>query len=376
MGTVYKRNSKGKYYGEYTDPSGKRVRRSTGTTVKSDALAIVAKWEADANAMRHGIRMAKHTTLHDLLLEYIAYLGNSGDQHQELTQQRVTRVLETNEWTKPDQINQLGLETAVRSFANLNTGKPLSMRSQGHYLGAFKSFVKWLVELRQVLPRNPIAAVRKPNFDADRKRQRRYLLHEEWAWLCKSESALLYETAIVTGFRSNELRSIMPSHVHPDHILLPAKYCKNKRQAKQWISPDLSSRLRAHVPFAMPAKEEIARQLYADLAEARAAWEAAGHKSPADFLLPENTLGHVLDFHALRHTCGAWLAIAGVNPKVIQSVMRHSTIVLTLDTYGHLMPGAESTAIDQLSTLVAEHGVGSDLGSRLAVDLCQTPSTY
>lgn len=371
MGSLYKRTPKGKYYGEYTDPAGGRVRRSTGTTVKSDAAVILVKWETDANDMRHGVRLGNKVTLDDLVKEYIKYLGNSGDQHQELTDQRIRRVIETNEWIKPDQINQLQLETAVRGFPNLNTGKPLSKRSQGHYIGAVKSFVKWLVELRQVLPRDPIAGVKKPNFDADRKRQRRYLLHEEWAWLCKSPNALLYETAIVTGFRSSELRSIIPSHVQSDHILLPAKYCKNKRQAKQWISTDLASRLKGNLPFLMPAKEDVADQLYNDLAEARAEWEAAGHKSPADFLLAENTLGHVLDFHALRHTCGAWLAMAGVNPKVIQAVMRHSTIVLTLDTYGHLMPGAESTAIEHLSSLIEQHGF-----TNLAVDLCQTPSTY
>ncbi|MBI3862791.1 MAG: site-specific integrase, partial [Planctomycetia bacterium] len=37
----------------------------------------------------------------------------------------------------------------------------------------------------------------------------------------------------------------------------------------------------------------------------------------------------------MRHTCGAWLAMAGAHPKAVQAIMRHSTIVLTMDTYGH-----------------------------------------
>jgi integrase len=45
-----------------------------------------------------------------------------------------------------------------------------------------------------------------------------------------------------------------------------------------------------------------------------------------------------LDFHALRQTCGAWLAQTGVHPKAIQAVMRHSSITLTMDQYGHLFP--------------------------------------
>jgi len=54
--------------------------------------------------------------------------------------------------------------------------------------------------------------------------------------------------------------------------------------------------------------------------------------------------GRIIDFHALRHTCGAWAATGGASPKAIQTLMRHSSIMLTLDTYGHLLPDeAEQT---------------------------------
>ena len=73
--------------------------------------------------------------------------------------------------------------------------------------------------------------------------------------------------------------------------------------------------------------------LRADLAAARAAWlkeapdEAErARREKSDFLLPTNHGGEHLDFHSLRHTCGAWLALAGCHPKVVQTVMRHSTI--------------------------------------------------
>lgn len=83
------------------------------------------------------------------------------------------------------------------------------------------------------------------------------------------------------------------------------------------------------------------------------------------FLTPENEVGEVLDFHAPRHNCGAWLAMRGVQPKVIQSVMRHSTITLALDTYGHLIAGAEAAAIQSnadrtaVSAMLAEAGACS-----------------
>ena len=55
--------------------------------------------------------------------------------------------------------------------------------------------------------------------------------------------------------------------------------------------------------------------------------------------------GGVLEFHCLRHACGAWLALAGAHPKAVQSIMRHSTITLTMDTYGHLFPGQDAETV-------------------------------
>ncbi len=37
--------------------------------------------------------------------------------------------------------------------------------------------------------------------------------------------------------------------------------------------------------------------------------------------------------------------MTGAHPKVIQSVMRHGSITLTMDTYGHLFPGQEADAV-------------------------------
>ena len=104
----------------------------------------------------------------------------------------------------------------------------------------------------------------------------------------------------------------------------------------------------------------MAAMLRADLAAARAAWLKASQdaderqeREESDFLLETNHDGGRLDFHDLRHTCGAWLARAGVHPKVVQAIMRHSTIVLTMDTYGHLFPSDEAEAVSKIGNLLA-----------------------
>jgi integrase len=42
--------------------------------------------------------------------------------------------------------------------------------------------------------------------------------------------------------------------------------------------------------------------------------------------------------HDLRHTCAALLISQGHSPKSIQAHLGHSSITVTLDTYGHLYP--------------------------------------
>ena len=71
----------------------------------------------------------------------------------------------------------------------------------------------------------------------------------------------------------------------------------------------------------------------------------------SSFLKVRDEAGRVLDFHSLRHTCGSWLAARGVHPKVIQRIMRHSTITLTMDRYTHLFKGDETAALATLPDL-------------------------
>ena len=43
--------------------------------------------------------------------------------------------------------------------------------------------------------------------------------------------------------------------------------------------------------------------------------------------------------HDLRHTCATLLVGKGVHPKLVQELLGHATISITLDTYSHVLPG-------------------------------------
>jgi integrase len=81
---------------------------------------------------------------------------------------------------------------------------------------------------------------------------------------------------------------------------------------------------------------------------ARKAWKAAG-------LEP-------IGLHECRHTCASVFIAAGVNLKALSSYLGHSSIQITLDRYGHLMPGNETEAV----ALVDDYLERADAAARLA----------
>ena len=55
-------------------------------------------------------------------------------------------------------------------------------------------------------------------------------------------------------------------------------------------------------------------------------------------------------FHDLRHTCAAMLIADGAHPRAIMERLGHSSIKVTLDTYGHLFPALDEALTDGLET--------------------------
>ena len=64
--------------------------------------------------------------------------------------------------------------------------------------------------------------------------------------------------------------------------------------------------------------------------------------------LAEAGLPTTIRMHDLRHFFISWLIQSGQDIKTIQAVAGHSHIQVTLDIYGHLMPGAMRSAADKV----------------------------
>lgn len=57
-------------------------------------------------------------------------------------------------------------------------------------------------------------------------------------------------------------------------------------------------------------------------------------------------------FHDLRHSAATLLLAQGVHPKIVQELLGHSNISLTLGTYSHVLPNLQAEAAAQMQGLL------------------------
>ena len=394
MASVFKRggnkNRGGKWYIQWYDHNGKRHTKSSGTTDKATAERIGNKFEAESALRRDGVidptldaiskESQRGIESHLENFENKLRGANRSEDHVTRTVGVIRKISAICDFTIAIDINA----DAVNGYARRLKDQGRSARTIQSHLTAIKSFTRWLTE-HDKLQRDPLSSIRKPNPKSDRRLERRMLLPEEWPWLKLAtesgperhgmtghERLLLYRTAIQTGLRSTELRSLKRGNLYVagevPYITAKSSDTKNRKMAQQFIRPELAADLRVHIRtkspkasvFSMPDRTEVAGMIRADLAAARKMWldepkddpEEIMRRSESDFLTDTNHSGEVFDFHCLRHTCGAWLALANVHPKTIQSIMRHCTITLTMDTYGHVFPGQEADAVARFGDIL------------------------
>jgi len=58
-------------------------------------------------------------------------------------------------------------------------------------------------------------------------------------------------------------------------------------------------------------------------------------------------------FHDLRHTFATLMLQNGEHPKVVQEMLGHATIAITMDTYSHVLPNMQRDAVDRLGVLLS-----------------------
>lgn len=381
MGRIYQRKDNGNsaryWYLDYEDQNGNRVRECTKTSDKATAKQILALREAEVAKLREGvIDPSLQSTSQELrrpITEHIDAMINSmhtqgrSETHIEKTQRHIRSIVQ---FCHAKTLSDLTAEKVERFAVEQRTsGK--SARTIQQKLAAIKQFTSWCVKTDRMRT-DPLRNVKKPSPKSDRRLRRRMLLQEEWAWLMRAtrngttilgisgeERCLLYRTAIATGLRAKELSAVDASMIHDTFIALPDQFTKNHQLAKQYISTTLSHDLRNFCKrlgrtakvFHLSDLNRLSDTLRHDLATAKALYvedaesdKEKNARKKNSFLAATNEQGEKITFHSLRHTCGAWLLLSNAPIMHVQKVMRHSTITLTIDTYGHLTPMISESA--------------------------------
>ena len=215
-------------------------------------------------------------------------------------------------------------------------GDGRSLGTCNHYRTAIKAFSKWCYDAHQTRE-DALRGVRGYNAKEDRRHDRRTISVEELQRLIAaaeqgpavlgvagSVRALCYRLAVATGLCYSEIASIRPESFdwQAPSVSMAAAYTKNGQNAVMPLPDDLTSDLRLYVEslavgssvFPLP-KDKGAELLQADLAVAGIAYQDAS--------------GLYFDFHSLRCQTATLADAAGVSPRVVQRLIRHSTLELT-----------------------------------------------
>ena len=350
------------------------IKRTKGTINKGQTLQIAQKREAEELMVREGLtrssdRLARTAAMRPFkehLDDYRAYLTSKHDtpKHINQTISAVKRLLHLAGITSLSQIHQATrLQLALGKLREAR-----SARTVNHARTAVLGWIKWLGEESR-LPEPPagLSGLKPFNQRIDRRRVRRAITRAELEQLLTTteagpdeytygptrskhnripltgpDRAMLYRVAMGTGFRAGELRSLTPESFRLDGdsptITVEAGYTKNKKEARQPIRRDLAEAITpwlATKPAGKPIWqfEKLATLLQRDLARAGIPYRDAE--------------GCVLDGHALRHSFITHLIQSGANPKEAQTLARHSTITLTMDTYAHVEAADLRKAIER-----------------------------
>ena len=385
MGSLFKRAGRKAWQMQYLDANGRRIRETTGTTDKASANQLLTARERIVAQIKAGTRTAGDDLFADFARQPIQQWiddfelsmrikHGQTNGHVDDTKAKIEKVCAGVAYG-----SALNSDLLARYTSRRQREENLSARTIQSYIVAMKAFSEWAVVSGR-LATDPFVRLQSPSPTRDRRYKRRSLTRDEWVLLRAATEAgpprrritgetraTLYELALVTGLRAKELDSLTRSALVLDsdtpYVMLPGSNTKNAKPAEQLLTPRLADKLRAMTARQMPAvnlfgindMNKLALIIRADMAAARAQWIADSNsldernkREASDFLKCLDSEDRVVDFHALRHTCGAWLAMAGIHAKQIQKIMRHSTIKLTLDTYGHLMPEMQTQAISAL----------------------------
>jgi len=178
------------------------------------------------------------------------------------------------------------------------------------------------------------------------------------------EDRALWATAMYAGLRHGELRALQVRDVDLERRRINVK--RGWDQYEGEIDPKSEKGTRSTI-ITRPLQRLLARHLRdtgrkgTDLAfgrstttpfqsnsvtkRAREAWVAARKREGRQNDSPTGSRIHAIGLQECRHTAVSQMLDAGIAIDKVSKFMGHASITITIDRYGHLLPGGETDAI-------------------------------
>ena len=249
-------------------------------------------------------------------------------QRRALTEAELSRLLIV---ARLRPLAEFGRETVTKSNASIGTPQKRSRASWTYKPLTFDQLPAAVDRARERLKGNP-----------------EFITQQERLGI---ERALAYKLAVTTGLRRGELASLTVGQLDLEnrcpHVRLNAADEKNRQGNSIPLRGDVANELREWVAslsdcragsagvltfrrHAVPVETPTSTPL---LNVPKAFCKILDRDLKAAGIPKRDDRGRTVDVHALRHTFGTMLSMAGVAPRVAQAAMRHSSIDLTMNVY-------------------------------------------
>jgi integrase len=359
-GSVYRRKSDGRWVGSLSLPDGTRK-----VFYGKKQSEVIAKLDEAANDLRHGMLVVGSTTT---LQEYLEnWLENV---HKPTI--RLSTYLNYRKLLKNYLVPGLGkvklqklTPQQVQVFYSQKMSEGLAPKTVNNIHGvlhkALDNAVKW-----NILSRNVCDAVTPPRIPRKEKKvltkQQAHTLLEE---VRTHRLEALLTLAITTGMREGELLALHWQDIYFEDCSLQVKRAVGYLKGYGYIESEpktAKSRRMIKLPvFVVDILIRHKAQQEEQRREVGSAWiekdlvftNAQGYYFSSSTLrkvfrrfLVSIDLPH-MRFHDLRHSAATILLAMKVHPKVVQEILGHNQIAMTLDVYSHALPSMQEEVTKQ-----------------------------
>jgi len=257
---------------------------------------------------------------------------------------------------RPEHIQKLLNDISAGKYTKTPLAPWTVLKAKAVLSGAFEQAIR-----NQIVPYNPVRATVPPKLE---QKEIRVLTEDEQKQFMSAVKGhrleALYLLALATGMRRGELLALTWDNVDFDNNTISVKASVSRAMdydlgKSTLVKNDPKTKSgRRQVPILasmIPILKEHKERQNEEIREAGSAWVDNNLLFPSNvgtFTEPRRvntTMDKITDaaglphftFHSLRHTVATRMLEANISPKIVQDILGHADVTLTLNTYSHVI---------------------------------------